>query len=42
VLYERLAKIESILDVDIEDPHIRTSLHVAVMVTSLFGNAELD
>lgn len=42
VLYERLAKIESILDVDLEDPHIRTSLHVAVMVTSLFGNAELD
>ncbi|MCV7229064.1 PucR family transcriptional regulator [Mycolicibacterium komossense] len=35
VLYERLAKIESVLGVQLEDPAIRTSLHVAVMVTSL-------
>lgn len=39
VLYERLAKIESILGVDLEDPHIRTSLHVAVLAQELFeGN----
>lgn len=35
VLYERLAKIESILGVDLEDPHIRASLHVAVLARSL-------
>ncbi|MEU6230629.1 PucR family transcriptional regulator ligand-binding domain-containing protein [Streptomyces sp. NPDC047042] len=35
VLYERLARIESILEVDLEDPHIRTSLHVAVLAWSL-------
>ncbi|MDX6234607.1 MAG: PucR family transcriptional regulator, purine catabolism regulatory protein [Nocardioidaceae bacterium] len=31
VLYERLAKIGSILAVDLDDPHVRSSLHVAVM-----------
>ncbi|WP_162264290.1 PucR family transcriptional regulator [Mycobacterium sp. Root265] len=36
VLYERLAKIESILGVDLDDPHIRTSLHVAVLAQELF------
>ncbi|MET4427189.1 MULTISPECIES: PucR family transcriptional regulator ligand-binding domain-containing protein [unclassified Mycolicibacterium] len=36
VLYERLARIESILGVDLDDPHMRTSLHVAVMAKELF------
>lgn len=39
VLYERLAKIEAILGVDLEDPHIRTSLHVAVLARSIAGDA---
>ncbi|MDE8649906.1 PucR family transcriptional regulator [Rhodococcus qingshengii] len=39
VLYERLAKIESILGVDLEDPHIRTSLHVALLAHSLRPDA---
>ncbi|WFR73451.1 helix-turn-helix domain-containing protein [Prescottella defluvii] len=38
VLYERLAKIESILGVDLEDPHIRTSLHTAIIAHSLIGD----
>ncbi|MGE4361621.1 MAG: PucR family transcriptional regulator [Mycolicibacterium sp.] len=36
VLYERLAKIESILGVSLDDPYMRTSLHVAVMAKALF------
>ncbi|MBU8813849.1 PucR family transcriptional regulator [Mycolicibacterium goodii] len=35
VLYERLAKIESILGVELDDPRIRTSLHVAVLAKEL-------
>lgn len=36
VLYDRLSRIEAILGVDLQDPHIRSSLHVAVMAYSLF------
>ena len=38
VLYERLAKIESILGVDLEDPHIRTSLHLAVLAKDVLDD----
>lgn len=41
VLYERLSKIEQILGVDLEDPHIRTSLHVALVAKSLIAAEEL-
>ncbi|AIY16772.1 PucR family transcriptional regulator [Pimelobacter simplex] len=37
VLYERLARIEAVLGVDLEDPQIRTSLHLA-----LLARASLD
>lgn len=39
VLYERLARIEAILGVELDDPHIRTSLHVAVIARSLIEQA---
>lgn len=39
VLYERLAKIEAILGVDLNDPLIRTSLHVAVLARCSFEEA---
>lgn len=35
VLYERLGRIQAILGVDLEDPLIRTSLHVAVLARSI-------
>lgn len=38
VLYDRLAKIETILGVSLDDPHIRASLHVAVLAHSLFDD----
>ncbi|CCH79130.1 Transcriptional regulator, PucR family [Nostocoides japonicum T1-X7] len=38
VLYERIAKIESILKVDLDDPQIRTALHVAVMAQRVMGD----
>ena len=38
-LYERLAKIEAVLGVDLEDPYIRTSLHVALLATDSLPGA---
>ncbi|MCY4724726.1 PucR family transcriptional regulator ligand-binding domain-containing protein [Nocardioides sp. STR2] len=35
--YDRLARIESILDADLDDPDVRVSLHVAVVADELFG-----
>lgn len=35
VLYERLAKIQSIMGVDLDDPQVRTSLHLAVLADDL-------
>jgi purine catabolism regulator len=29
--YDRLARIEQVLGVDLDDPHIRVSLHVALV-----------
>lgn len=39
VLYERLAKIQAVMGVDLEDPQIRTSLHLAVMARDLVDDA---
>jgi purine catabolism regulator len=39
VLYERLAKIQSVMGVDLEDPQVRTSLHIAVMARDLVDEA---
>ncbi|NUS41495.1 MAG: helix-turn-helix domain-containing protein, partial [Terrabacter sp.] len=35
--YDRLARIESILDADLDDPDVRVSLHVALVADELFG-----
>lgn len=37
-LYARLAKLEDLLEVDLDDPESRTSLHVALMLHRLRGN----
>ena len=37
--YDRLARIESILDADLDDPDVRVSLHVALVADELFGRA---
>ncbi|MFQ6398197.1 PucR family transcriptional regulator [Nocardia sp. KC 131] len=39
-LYDRLARIERILDVDLEDGESRTSLHTALLIRDLTANAE--
>lgn len=39
-LYDRLARIERILDVDLEDGESRTSLHTALLIRDLSANAE--
>ncbi|NMO03060.1 PucR family transcriptional regulator [Gordonia sp. TBRC 11910] len=38
--YDRLAKIERILGVDLDDPDIRVSLHVALVADDMLGAAE--
>jgi purine catabolism regulator len=35
--YDRMAKIESVLGVDLDDPDTRVSLHVALVADELFG-----
>jgi purine catabolism regulator len=35
--YDRLAKIERLLGVDLDDPDIRVSLHVAVLAHDLLA-----
>lgn len=35
--YDRLARIEAILDADLDDPHVRVSLHVALLADELAG-----
>lgn len=35
--YDRLARIESILGADLDDPDVRVSLHVALVADELFG-----
>ncbi|MGI5322328.1 PucR family transcriptional regulator [Actinomadura nitritigenes] len=38
--YDRLAKIEDVLGVDLDDPDVRVSLHVALVADELFSRAE--
>ncbi|WP_158241050.1 PucR family transcriptional regulator [Mycolicibacterium goodii] len=40
VLYERLDKIERVLSVNLEDPHIRTSLHIALIAHTVLNSAD--
>ncbi len=35
--YDRLARIESVLDADLDDPDVRVSLHVALVADELLG-----
>ena len=35
--YDRLARIERLLDADLDDPDVRVSLHVALLADELFG-----
>jgi purine catabolism regulator len=35
--YDRLARIETILDADLDDPDVRVSLHVALLADELSG-----
>ncbi len=35
--YDRLARIEALLDVDLDDPDVRVSLHVALVADDVFG-----
>ena len=37
--YDRLARIEAILDADLDDPDVRVSLHVALLADELSGPA---
>jgi len=39
-LYDRLARIERILDVDLEDGESRTSLHTALLIRDLSANSD--
>jgi purine catabolism regulator len=38
-LYDRLARVEQLLGVDLDDPDILVSLHVAVLADEVFGGA---
>ncbi|MET8874654.1 PucR family transcriptional regulator [Nocardia sp. NPDC004604] len=40
-LYDRLARIERILDVDLEDGESRTSLHTALLIRDLSADADM-
>ena len=40
VLYDRLAKAEDLLGVDLDDPDVRVSLHVALMADEVSRRAE--
>ena len=35
--YDRLARIEAVLDADLDDPDVRVSLHVALVADELLG-----
>ncbi|WP_439938076.1 PucR family transcriptional regulator [Nocardia sp. N13] len=39
--YDRLARIEAILDADLDDPDVRVSLHVALLADELFSDPRL-
>ncbi len=39
--YDRLARIEKILDADLDDPDVRVSLHVALLADDLFSDPRL-
>ncbi len=36
--YDRLAKVEGLLSVDLDDPDIRVSLHVALIADEVHAN----